>query len=64
MKIVRIVLAAKPLDEISDLIDTIESTGQLRAKEITRCPDCSQWKIPRYDSKTGRVTTVHVCGPK
>lgn len=49
------------LDEVSDLIDTINNSKQFRAKEITKCPDCGQWKIPRYDVGTNRVTTKHVC---
>jgi predicted RNA-binding Zn-ribbon protein involved in translation (DUF1610 family) len=51
----------KELDEVTDLIDTINSTGQFSAAEITRCPDCGEWKIPRYDSKTKRMTRKHVC---
>jgi ribosomal protein L32 len=49
------------LDEISDLIDDIESTGQFRAKEITKCKQCGQWKIPHYDQKKRKITFEHVC---
>lgn len=52
------------LDEVTDLIDTINSTGQFSAAEITRCPVCQEWKIPRYDAETGKMTRKHVChGP-
>lgn len=52
------------LDAVSDLIDTIQSTGQFRAKEITRCKDCGEWKIPRYDVGKNRVTYEHICKGK
>jgi hypothetical protein len=52
---------AEKLDHVTDLIDDIESTGQFRAKEITRCDLCGEWKIPRYDQTTRKMTFKHIC---
>lgn len=49
------------LDDFTDLLDDINSDGRFSVAEITRCEKCGEWKLPRYDQATRKMTRKHIC---